>query len=125
MTGLLCGAQERMAILMADTLASPTQHMRAYLNARGWTLPDDTKIIPNVMPALGSPQLQGVAPGEATQLQTGAVKRVWRVAFFSRMEERKGIKVFVDALNMLKAASLKQSQVLWRPNYTTRCRTSL
>jgi hypothetical protein len=39
-------------------------------------------------------------------------KQVWRVAFFSRMEERKGVKVFVDALNLLDSGQLKQSQVL-------------
>lgn len=34
------------------------------------------------------------------------------MAFFSRMEERKGVKVFVDALNLLDSGQLKQSQVL-------------
>ena len=38
-------------------------------------------------------------------------RRVWRVAFFSRLEERKGIKVFVDALHKLDFAALSRSQV--------------
>jgi len=33
------------------------------------------------------------------------------VAFFSRLEERKGIKVFVDALHKLNFPSLSQNQV--------------
>ena len=33
------------------------------------------------------------------------------MAFFSRLEERKGIKVFVDALHKLNFPSLSQSQV--------------
>ena len=33
------------------------------------------------------------------------------MAFFSRLEERKGIKVFVEALHQLNHASLSQSQV--------------
>ncbi|CAL8462363.1 g1896 [Coccomyxa elongata] len=98
--------QERMVNMLADTLASPTQHMRAYLRARGWRLPTDTRVIPNVMPALVAEPRQE-APGG---LDTGHVKRVWRLAFFSRMEERKGVKVFVDALHLLDAARLKQSQ---------------
>lgn len=93
--------------MLADTLASPTQHMRAYLQARGWRLPADTRVIPNVMPALEAEPKQE-APGG---LDTGHVKRVWRLAFFSRMEERKGIKVFVDALHLLDTTRLKQSQV--------------
>ena len=42
--------QERMANLLADTLVSPTRYMRAYLQQRGWRLPSDTRVIPNVMP---------------------------------------------------------------------------
>jgi glycosyltransferase involved in cell wall biosynthesis len=30
-----------------------------------------------------------------------AIKPVWRVAFFGRLEERKGIKLFVDAVERL------------------------
>ncbi len=29
----------------------------------------------------------------------GKEKPIWRLAFFSRLEERKGIKFFVDAIN--------------------------
>jgi hypothetical protein len=36
---------------------------------------------------------------------------VWRVAFFSRLEERKGLKVFVDALNALDWPALARNQV--------------
>ena len=39
-------------------------------------------------------------------------RRVWRVAFFSRLEERKGIKLFVDALHKLDYASLALNQVV-------------
>lgn len=34
-------------------------------------------------------------------------KPVWRVAFFGRLEERKGIKLFVDAVQVLR--------LLWPP----------
>lgn len=39
-----------MANLLADTLVSPSRYMRAYLQQRGWRLPPDTRVIPNVMP---------------------------------------------------------------------------
>lgn len=42
--------QERMVNLMADTMVSPTSYMRAYFRQRGWQLPADTRVIPNVMP---------------------------------------------------------------------------
>ena len=43
--------QERMVNLMADTMVSPTSYMRAYFRRRGWQLPVDTRVIPNVMPS--------------------------------------------------------------------------
>ena len=43
--------QERMVNLMADTMVSPTSYMRAYFRRRGWQLPADTRVIPNVMPS--------------------------------------------------------------------------
>ena len=43
--------QERMVNLMADTMVSPTSYMRAYFQRRGWRLPTDTRVIPNVMPS--------------------------------------------------------------------------
>ena len=49
-------------------------------------------------------------------------RRVWRVAFFSRLEERKGIKLFVDALHRLDHASLALNQVaLLLPIFTPPC----
>lgn len=50
----------------------------------------------------------------------GRLKRVWRIAFFSRLEERKGIKLFVDALNMLDSKSLAHSQVR-QPSQNATC----
>lgn len=37
--------------LLADTMVSPTSYMRAYFKQRGWQLPKDSVVIPNVMPA--------------------------------------------------------------------------
>ena len=38
-------------------------------------------------------------------LQEPGVRPVWRLAFFSRFEERKGLKVFVKALAQLQAGA--------------------
>lgn len=43
--------QERMVMLLADSLVSPTEYMQSYLLQRGWQLPADSRIIPNIMPA--------------------------------------------------------------------------
>lgn len=49
-------------------------------------------VIPNIIPAV-----------EPSESKPGEEKRVWRLAFFSRLEERKGLKMFVDAVNKLTA----------------------
>ena len=41
----------------------------------------------------------------------GQEKRVWRLAFFGRMEERKGIKLFVDAVSALNVSGLPNFEV--------------
>jgi hypothetical protein len=42
----------------------------------------------------------------AAEPQAGDEKPVWRLAFFSRLEERKGLKLFVEAVAALDAAAL-------------------
>ena len=41
----------------------------------------------------------------------GKEKPVWRVAFFSRLEERKGIKLFVDAISALNVSAIPNFEV--------------
>ncbi len=60
-------------------------------------LPPCSIVIPNVIPAV-----------EAAS-HVGESKPVWRVAFFSRLEERKGLKLFVEAVGrMAEKAPLDQ-----------------
>ena len=41
----------------------------------------------------------------------GKEKPIWRLAFFSRLEERKGIKLFVDAINQLDVSGIPNFEV--------------
>ena len=56
--------------------------------------PECRSVIPNVLPS------QDTA---AASVQS---KQVWRLVFFSRLEERKGIKLFVEAVSRLQPESL-------------------
>ena len=42
----------------------------------------------------------------------GKEKPIWRLAFFSRLEERKGIKLFVDAINQLDVSDIPNFEVM-------------
>ncbi|KAK9813475.1 hypothetical protein WJX73_001034 [Symbiochloris irregularis] len=88
---------ERMANQLNDIEISPTKYMLSYLRQRGWKLPDATLTIPNVLP-----EMEGGLPSE---------KPVWRIAFFSRLEERKGIRMFIEAVNLLKPAKWPRFEV--------------
>ena len=43
----------------------------------------------------------------STAQMMGKEKPIWRLAFFSRLEERKGIKLFVDAVSALNVTDEK------------------
>lgn len=89
---------ERMASQLADIEISPTHYMTSYLRQRGWSLPADVQHIPNVL-------------AERVGNTTSLIRPVWRIAFFGRVEERKGIKIFVDAVSRLNVTGLARFEV--------------
>ena len=50
--------------------------------------------------------IPNVLPNQDTAAASVQVKQVWRLVFFSRLEERKGIKLFVEAVSRLGAGPL-------------------
>lgn len=65
-------------------------------------------MILRIVPSLFLPCLKGFS----LQLM-GKEKPVWRVAFFSRLEERKGIKLFVEAINQLDVSHIPNFEVAY------------
>eukprot|EP00884_Botryococcus_braunii_P014758 jgi/Botrbrau1/23283/Bobra.0102s0026.1 len=86
-----------MSLQLADALISPTRYMRAFLKQRGWRLPREQLVIPNVIPHSDDTEL------------AGEEKPIWRVAFFSRLEARKGLKLFVEAVSRLDPAKIPKN----------------
>ena len=119
---------ERATLEYADIALSPTRYIASWLRQRGWRLPDyrclsfaprsdsatclESKdaeveshligerlngadcIAPRRLPVPNMIADLDQAPKERVE------KPVWRVAFFGRLEERKGIKLFVDAVQV-------------------------
>lgn len=85
-------AMERECCELADFLVSPSRYLLDWMRERGWVLPRDARCIPNFTALPGSvpPQPDGTA-------RHGAVELV----FFGRLEERKGVRVFCEALALL------------------------
>ncbi|KAK9808906.1 hypothetical protein WJX72_006158 [[Myrmecia] bisecta] len=85
---------------MADFLLSPTAYMLAALRQRGWTLPAARAVLPNILPT-----------AEAPMPTQRLARPVWRVAFFGRLEERKGIKLFMEAVSKVDFAKHPRFEV--------------
>jgi glycosyltransferase involved in cell wall biosynthesis len=84
---------ERASVELADAVVSPSAYLADWMRGEGWRLPTQTFVIPHVSRAAATrePRPAPVEPAE----------RIERIAFFGRLEERKGVGPFVEAVNSL------------------------
>ena len=81
---------EGVALARADAILCPSRHMRDWLVASGLPLAPHIDAVPLYLwsdPDETSPERQG-----------RALERVTRIAFFGRLETRKGVDLFVEAI---------------------------
>ncbi len=90
---------EQAAVELADVVVSPSAHLLAWMNGRGWQLPEQALVIPYFTRAEATGK-----PADASSRQDRG--QIRRLSFFGRVDERKGVKLLVDALNELDAARL-------------------
>jgi glycosyltransferase involved in cell wall biosynthesis len=90
---------EQAAVELADVVVSPSAHLLAWMDERGWQRPEQTLVIPYFTrsEATGEPT---AAPSRQDRAQ------IRRLSFFGRVDERKGVNLLIDALNELDAALL-------------------
>lgn len=95
---------ERASIELADAVVSPSSYLVDWMRGQRWELPEQTFVIPHVSRsgATGEPPPPPVR-GDANRLD--------RVAFFGRLEERKGLRPFLAALNALDPELLERLEV--------------
>lgn len=86
---------ERECVRRADVVVSPSAYLFNWMRAHQWTLAEPSVVIPNLMPS----EFQGEV---STELNSSAVSRV---VFFGRLEARKGLKLFCDALDRISSSS--------------------
>ena len=99
---------ERASIELADAVVSPSGYLVDWMQGEAWELPERTFVIPHVSRAGAT----GRPPPAGPELRS-----VRRLAFFGRLEERKGVRPFIAALNALEPELLEQVDVefLGRP----------
>lgn len=80
---------ERRSAEQADVVVSPSRYLLDWLRESGWALPARAEVRQNVLP---KPTVA------APPIAAGAVREL---VFFGRLEERKGVVLFCDALDRL------------------------
>jgi glycosyltransferase involved in cell wall biosynthesis len=95
---------ERASIELADVVVSPSAYLLEWMRDQGWKLPPQTRVIPHV-------SRSGALSEPPPVRGTGKADRVERIAFFGRLEDRKGIQPFLGALNLLEPELLERVDV--------------
>jgi glycosyltransferase involved in cell wall biosynthesis len=95
---------ERAALELADVVVSPSQYLVGWMREQGWQLPKQTVVIPyfTYSGATGKPSVQP-APSESEPVR--------RLAFFGRLEDKKGVRLLIDAANGLASELLAKVEL--------------
>jgi len=94
---------ERQSVALADELISPSQYMLDWISSEGWRLAPSCRVIPNVLPASGKAHLDSRS---LTQIPRDGKRKIEEIVFFGRLEGRKGLKLFCDALDGLASSDV-------------------
>jgi glycosyltransferase involved in cell wall biosynthesis len=84
---------ERASVEVADVIVSPSAYLIDWMRDEGWRLPARAVVIPHLS--------RSAATGEAQARAASNGEPLRRIAFFGRLEERKGLKPFAAGLNAL------------------------
>jgi glycosyltransferase involved in cell wall biosynthesis len=85
---------EQASIELADVVVSPSGHLVDWMRGRGWELPEQTLVVPYLT--------ESDRTGEAPPVISREGEPLRCIAFFGRIDERKGLKVLAAALNSLE-----------------------
>src|SRR5436309_51176 len=83
------------SVELADAVVSPSAFLIGWMRDAGWKLPARTLVIPYFTQAAATGE-----PAPRSAAREGDAMR--RLAFFGRVDERKGLKPFAAALSTLE-----------------------
>jgi glycosyltransferase involved in cell wall biosynthesis len=96
---------ERASVEIADVIVSPSTYLIEWMQNEGWRLPARAVVIPHLS--------RSAAMGEVPTRAATNGGRVTRIAFFGRLEERKGLKPFAAGLNALPPELLNNVELVF------------
>ena len=86
---------ERESVRLADVVISPSHYMLDWIEKEGWEIPKNAYVQPHAWH--GEPARAGAAPVS----QFYETRPVHEIVFFGRLEIRKGLEMFCDALDLV------------------------
>lgn len=94
---------ERKSVEYADVVFTPSLDLVQWLSAQGWAFPSYEKNSLYLMPFLPGREItKDLAKGKnSNDVKDGTTSSVTELVFFGRLEKRKGLELFVDALDKL------------------------
>ncbi|MCR0983673.1 glycosyltransferase [Roseomonas populi] len=93
-TYMIRDRMEQRLIALCDRVVSPSHYMLRWLQENGFTLPARQHVIPNLMPR----RLAQAGPAP----EDPAAAAIGEIVFFGRIEPRKGLLVFCDAIDRIR-----------------------
>ncbi len=94
---------ERQSVALADMVVSPSRYLLEWIAARGWQLPSKCFVQQYVLSQSARMALPPAPEG---------AREINELVFFGRLETRKGVVLFCDALDRLPAAAAKKIQAV-------------
>jgi glycosyltransferase involved in cell wall biosynthesis len=94
---------EQAAVELADVVVSPSAYLLQWMRRQQWELPERSLVIPYLT--------RSAATGEPGPQAAELGQRVDRITFFGRLEERKGLRPFIGALNALDPELLRHIEL--------------
>lgn len=85
---------ERESVRLADVVASPSQYLLRWMQEQDWKFPGQVYVQQYVQPTAARPMPKATGHGQSP---------INEIVFFGRLEVRKGLVLFCQALDRLKA----------------------
>lgn len=104
-TGALAlGEMGRVSAELSDTIVGPSRYLLDWMERAGWKLPDRRFVVP-LFTKGHVDAIEGVGPWDPRVARPPAPLR--ELAFFGRLETRKGVRLYAEALNRLDPSLLE------------------
>lgn len=94
---------EKTVVEMADEVVSPSQYLLDWMQSKGWQLPENSKVILNCAPFNGFKPKTLPSSSKKDDVSDGI-----ELVFFGRLETRKGLDIFLRAINKLEQTDLNK-----------------